>query len=175
MRFRPDPLARGDGLLEEHVQDGTGRAVFVGHDVGLFDLAEDLTFAEDQRVQAGSDVEQVVDAGFSRIDVEIGRFISRTAGCVEEEVAQGLFIIAHVVDDGIDFGAVARRQDDGFAQAAVIVEMLQGVVDGVGCHSEVFPDGDGDGLMIEAEDDEVHFMPRLRRFSATWQRRRRGR
>ena len=53
--------------------------------------------------------------------------------------------------------------------------MLQGVVDGVGCHSEVFPDGDGDGLMIEAEDDEVHFMPRLRRFSATWRRRRRGR
>ena len=48
MRFRPDPFACGDGLLEEHVEDGTGRTVFMGHDVGLFDLTEYLTFAEDQ-------------------------------------------------------------------------------------------------------------------------------
>ena len=39
---------------------------------------------------------------------------------------------------------------------AVIVEVLQALVDGVRRHSEAFPDGDGDGLMVEAKDDEVH-------------------
>ena len=98
----------------------------------------------------------MVDAGFPRIAVEIRRVISRAAGQVKEEVAQGLFVVPDVVDDSVDFGPVTCRQDDGFAQAAVIVEVLQALVDGVRRHSEAFPDGDGDGLMVEAKDDEVH-------------------
>ena len=72
------------------------------------------------------------DAFLSCIAVEIGRLIRPVSRQIEEEVAQGLFVFPYIVDDGVDFGAVARRQDDGFAQAAVVVEVLKAAADASG-------------------------------------------
>ena len=49
--------------MEEAIENGAGGAVFVGQALGFADLAEDFGFAEEERVEAGGDAEEVTDSG----------------------------------------------------------------------------------------------------------------
>ncbi len=59
--FGPDPLGNGEGLVEKTVEQQAGGLGFRRAAIGLFELAQDLRFADDHRVQAGGHPKEVID------------------------------------------------------------------------------------------------------------------
>jgi hypothetical protein len=63
LRLRARPLAARQRLLEQGVDDAARRFRFLGGLQGFLYLSEDLPFAHDHRVQAGSDPEEMPIGG----------------------------------------------------------------------------------------------------------------
>ena len=67
--FRADALARGERRMEQAVEDRADRLRAGGERVGFLHLAEDLRLADDERIEAGGDAEQMAGR------VEIGQIV----------------------------------------------------------------------------------------------------
>ena len=80
--FRPHALADGEARVEEAIEQRAGGVGLPGGAVRLFDLAENLRFADDQRVEAGGDAEQM-PRGFEIRDVVDVRLDRRRVDVVE--------------------------------------------------------------------------------------------
>ena len=65
------PLADAQRLLEQRVEGGADGAALLADPQRLAGLAEDLALADDHRVEAGGDVEQVGDRAVVVVDVEV--------------------------------------------------------------------------------------------------------
>jgi hypothetical protein len=65
-------LGGGEGMLEQPVEVLAERARAAGDGPGFLHLAEDLRFAEHQRIQAGRDAEQVADRVRVVVAVQVG-------------------------------------------------------------------------------------------------------
>ena len=110
-----DLFGDGEALLEEALQYAADGARFFAEVVGLFELAEDLRFAEDERVQPAGDA----------IDVADGVAVAVVKGEAFEDVRRGVFgrreplgKAGGVAADGVDFAAVAGGEQRDFARAA---------------------------------------------------------
>ena len=110
-RLGPHALAHGEGRVEQPVQDGPGRLRFGRDRVRVLHLAEDLRLADDERVEARGDAEemprgvevvQVVDVR----DHIAGRHVVELAEELHEVVARRGGLVAR----DVDLGPVARRQ-----------------------------------------------------------------
>ena len=64
-------LGDGEGAAEKLVELTANRAYCAGSRVGLFDLAEDLGFADDHRIETGSYAEEMANGVFLAEFVEV--------------------------------------------------------------------------------------------------------
>ncbi len=116
-RLRAHALAGLQRGGEEAVRQRPGRAGGERLLVGALDLALDLGLADDHRLQAAADAEQLPRgvAVARRVDLlgELGRAHVRELGEHAEHAALGEHGVA---DDERQLGAVARRDDDGLVR-----------------------------------------------------------
>ena len=66
-----DALADAQRLLEQHVEGRADGAALLAEPQRLAGLAEDLALADDHRVEAGGDLEEVGDGAVVVVDVEV--------------------------------------------------------------------------------------------------------
>ena len=107
-------LADAQGLLEERVERRSDRAVLLAEAEGVPGLAEDLALAEDHRVEAGRDLEEVRDRALVVVDVEVRQ--QRLGGLLgprDEEAGEVLDAAVEAVDLGVDLEPVARDDRGG--------------------------------------------------------------
>ena len=96
-------------LAKDAVEQQPGRARLVGG----ANLAEDLAFARDERVEAGGDAEQVQRGSLVAQAIERGLDL-RLELC--ERGDRALLGLAGILRDDVELGAVARREADGLAE-----------------------------------------------------------
>lgn len=153
-----DELTDAEDVLKEAIEERPGGSGGVGVLVGFFYLAEDFGLAEDHGVEPGGDAGEVT-AGVLAVAVVEG---VGGGGVVEgeafvEEFARGFEGGCFRFSGGgtVDFDAVASGEDDGFGEPtfAEIKERFRklGLTE-----RDPFAEGDGGGLVIEAEADEGH-------------------
>ena len=83
---------------------------------GDLDLALDLALAQHRRVEPGGHRHQVLRGGRVVVDVEVvGEVLGREEREVGEEAADVAVGAVEPLGDGVDLGAVARRQHQGLA------------------------------------------------------------
>jgi hypothetical protein len=109
----PDVLAGREGVAEEAVGDRAGHALDQRELVGALDLALDLGLADDHRVEARGDREEM--AG----DVEVAQRVERVGqlgrarlGLAREDCQRGALGGDGVGRDEVELGAVAGRDRD---------------------------------------------------------------
>ena len=125
----------------------------MGQLIDLLYLTENLAFADDLGIEAGSDAQQVDDAVPPGIGIEIVRpdfWFTIQQG--KKEILQHAGRRAFG-SDGIDFTAVARREDDRFMYCLILPALRQGRADVLRLHRELFMYGNGDRLVIKAPDE----------------------
>ena len=115
-RVRPDRSLRArtprrrEGAAEENREAGSGRALLARQPVRLSNLAEDLGFAEHERVETRSDAAEVPCGVLTRVNVEmVDQELARNAVCRRERVDE---LVAGFLDAGgqsrIQLDAVTR-------------------------------------------------------------------
>ncbi len=98
--------------MEQAVRQRPGRAQVVGASVGALHLPENLRLADDERVEARGDAEQVTGGVGPLVDVEMpGHLVVVDAVILAEETANRVGGRV-AIGGGIDLGAIAGREDD---------------------------------------------------------------
>jgi len=120
------------------------------------DLAEDLRLADDQRVEAGGDAEQMARGIGSVMAVEmIGERRRLDAVVLAEEAIDGVDRRLRIAD-GVDLGAVARRQHDRFVADAARGQRRERRVDPLAREVDGFAELDGRGAVTDADGEQAH-------------------
>jgi len=120
------------------------------------DLALNLRLAQNQRVEAASDLAQMSNGGFPHADLQVStKGCLRRAGHTRQVVAQVPLPLISAFDDGIGFQAIASGKDRAFqsiarATAIVWAQAAQGVGDGLLRQGKLFPDLYRGGLLAQA-------------------------
>ncbi len=159
-RLGAHAFAHLDRLAEEPVEDGTGAAVATGRLIGVLELGEDLRLADDERVEARGDAEEVSDrlvAGHARdrATQRVGLDPAAHGERPDGELLGG----PRVGGQEVDLGAVAGRQHDRFAHAVARHE-LAAQARGLGAgQRETLAQLERRGLVGDAEHDKVHTEP----------------
>src|SRR5690606_39024130 len=150
-------LGRGEGLLEQAVELAAQGAGAARRGPGLLHLAEDLRFAQHQRVEAGGDPEQVADRLGVLVPVEIGAQVAAQAGVVGRVGGQpGSQRAAVVLGGRVQLGAVAGRQQHHLMYPRQLAQRRQGRRQRVFGKGHPFAQFDRRGLVVEADGDERH-------------------
>ena len=150
-------LADAQGLLEEGVEGRADGAVLLAHAQRLAGLAEDLALADDHRVEAGRDLEEVGDRALVVVDVEVRQQgLGRLRSALHQEAGEVLDTAVEAVDLGVDLEAVAR--DDGRGLGDVLAgddvgDQLDGAV---GVEREALEQLDRRGLVGDPHDQDAH-------------------
>jgi hypothetical protein len=98
----------------------------VGHAIGFADLAEDLGFAEEQRVEAGGDAEEVTHGSAVVVMIEGTAESIWPDGMefTEKGRETGGGFVRGFGRDAVDFAAVAGGEDEGFFEEAAGAEFV---------------------------------------------------
>jgi len=124
----------------------------------FFDLAENLRFADDERIEAGSDAEQVT----GRIEIDQVVHVRDDLAALHavkltDERLQIRPRDPHVVAGGVQFRAVAGGEDDGLVGRSASGQRFE-------CGLEASLEVDAlaqvhwRGPMTEADEQEVHYL-----------------
>ena len=154
--FSPNLLRDGEGSLEKRFELSGDGADLAGDSVGLFDLAEDLGFADDHAVERAGDAEEMAD-GFALLEfVDVRLDVVRGDGKVlmeeAKEIGFGLGLGGFVVVlQGEEFDAVTGGEDKPFADSGLMEEGAGGVGETGGGDGEALADLDGRGDVVNAE------------------------
>jgi len=139
-RFGADTLGNEKGLVQKTVEDQARGPVFSRIAVGSLYLAEDLGFADHQRVQAGSDTEHVADGVFAVIAVQmlchllIGQFVP-----FGEEPFDPGNPAGDIAGNGIHLNPVAGGQEYPFTDIRQCDQSAQGLLYSVRVESKLLP------------------------------------
>ena len=119
-------LADRKRRMEEPIEDRADDLHVVGDGVRLFHLTENLRLADDQRIEAGGDPEEM-SRGVEVGDVVDVRRDRRTIDAVElaDEAHQIRARRRHIVAGDVQLGAIAGRQHDRLARRAARGERRQ--------------------------------------------------
>ena len=116
--LRAHAFADGERGVKQPVRHRAGALHVARGRVRGLDLAEDLRLADDERVEAGGDAEQMARRIGAAMAVEVVGERGRVdAVVVAEEAIDGVDRRLRIAD-GVDLGAVARRQHDRFVADA---------------------------------------------------------
>ena len=150
-------LADAQRLLEEGVERGPDGAVLLADAQRVAGLAEDLALADDHRVEAGGDLEEVGDRALVVVDVEVGQQrLGGLLGAGDEQAGQVLDAAVEAVDLGVDLEAVAgddRRRLGDVLAGDDVGDQLDGRV---GVEREALEQLDGRGLVGDPHDEDAH-------------------
>ena len=143
-----DLFGDGEALLEEALQHAADGAGFFAEVVGLFELAEDLRFAEDERVQPAGDAVDVADGiAVAVVEGDGGEGFRRGVFGSREPLCEA----GGVAADGVDFAAVAGGEQRDFARAAGFAAVGKGGQGFFRGEGEFFALGGVGGVVVDAE------------------------
>ena len=157
-------LGGGEGVLEQPVQVRAQRAGGARRRPGFLHLAEDLRFAEHQRVQPGRHAEQMANCVRVLVSVQIGVQVAGV-GMGGEPVGQR---VALVVGQRVQLGAVAGGEQRDFADRRHRAQLSERARHRIGAERNAFAQADRCGLVVDAENDEAHEVVRSRALSSRW-------
>ena len=154
--FAAHSLADGEGRMEQAMRHRAGELQLARGCVGRLDLTKNLRLADDERVEAGRDAEEMprrVDAAVAvqvlgetrRVDFVV---VAKEA---PEGVAGGIGFA-----DGVDLGAIAGRENDSFLAPAVRAEGVQRRVESAPSEINGFAQLYGRRTMAEANSKKPH-------------------
>ena len=155
-RLGADALAALEGVHEEAVRDGAQRPGRRRDAVRLADLPEDLRLAEDHRVEARGDAEEVPDR---RVAVPRERRLAQehVVHAVEaREVARERVEVVLAVRHAVDLRAVARRDDRALGEDALVEEPLERLARLLRREGESLSQIERRAAVVPADEDEVH-------------------
>ena len=142
-------------LLEQTVQRRAQPLLATGGLPGVLHLAQDLRFAQHQRVQAAGDAEQVAHRVVVAVHVQIVRQRGgRQAVVGRQPVGHARF--RAVFDLAVDFGAVAGRQQGGFGHPGHRAQAVQRRRQLARVQGHPFAQGQRRGLVVEAKGEQGH-------------------
>ena len=109
--------------MEQAGQGGAGGVFAVGPPERLADLGVDLGLAQDHRVEAGGDAEQVFRGVVVPVGVEgLRELVDVHAARLGQQALQGQEPGMEARDVAVDLNAVAGRQDHGLVDALEVLE-----------------------------------------------------
>ena len=116
----------------------------------LFQLAENLGFAQHHRVQSAGDTEGVLDRFVLRQSVEM-----RLDGLLFDVVVvrQPFDGLLRVVGVAVDFGAVAGGKNRRLFHRAVADQVVQRLFQGFSVEGDLFANCQGRGLVVDSEGE----------------------
>jgi hypothetical protein len=151
-----DALGDGKGAFDGAVERGAGEAGGAALVEGGLELAEDLGFADDEAVEAGGDAEEVGDGGFVEVGVEVAlQYAEAGVADAGEHVGERGGGGFGAFEGGVEFDAVAGRDDEGFGRAG-FARGLGGGSEAVFGDREVLSDLDRGRLVREPQHQELH-------------------
>ncbi len=148
------PLRRGKGVLEQAIELAAEAAGGTRRRPGIFHLAQDLRLAQYQRIQSGGDAEQVAHGIGVGVLVEIGVQIAGIVRMGREPVGEAATV---VIGDGVEFGAVAGRQQCDFAHRRQAAQCIERRRNGIAGKRHALAQADRRGLVIDAENKQTHY------------------
>jgi len=151
-----DLLGDGEGRLEQPVEQRTRRARLLRRAVGVLQLAEDLGLAEDQRIESGSDREDVPDRIRLLDAVQAVGERAAAGGRCREPVGQRPGASAA---RRVDLGPVAGRDDQRLLQPRQRAQRRERLGQARGIEHDPFTHLDRRGPVIQSENDERHDEP----------------
>ena len=159
--FRPHALADGEGRVEQAVEQRSGGFGLPGGAVRFFDLAENLRLADDQRIEAGRDAEQVAgrfEVG-DLVDVRLERRSVHAVKRADERDQLGS-CRRDVVARDVELGAIARREHRHLAGRGALRragrERAQRVLEAARLEIDALAQLDRRGPMADSDEQEVH-------------------
>ena len=154
--LRAHPLARLDGVAEQSRELRRG-ALAHGGLPGLADLAEDLALADDHRVEAGGDGEQVRDGRVVVIGVEqVGEIFGRGARVRGEERADVTDRGVEVRAARVDLDAIAGGEHHDLEQVLACAEVVEHLRKLLLRHRHPLEQVDRRRAVVEADHDQRH-------------------
>ena len=161
MGFGTDFFGYGKGRLEETIELAAAGvragdcSDATGYGVGLFDLAEDLGFADNHGVEGRSDAEEMADSLALAELVEVGADGGGGDGEVLMQEAEevGAFFL-----DREDFDPVAGGEDEAFANAGYGGEGEGGVGKAASGDGEALAHVEGRGGVVDTDEDEARIL-----------------
>ncbi len=141
-------------FLKNSVEDGSGVAAGLGARVSVFDLTEDFGFADHLGVDAGRDLEEVVERG-GAAEMEADAFelggvdvLLRAEGGLDMRDGGG------IAGDAVEFDAIAGVEQRELAETTQLSEMAGETTGGIGIERQPLADGERGGVMRGAENEE---------------------
>ena len=151
------PLADPQRPLGDRVQRPADGALLAGQRVGGPQLTEHLGLADDHRVQARRDGEQVRDGLVLVVDRHVrGELLDGRAGLAGQDPADVGDPAVELLDLGEDLDPVARREHQGLADVVAGDQFVQGLDAVVGGHGELLEQRHGRGLVADAHRQQTH-------------------
>ena len=147
-------LGDGKGAGEQLIELRAHGADRAGGGIGFLDLAENLRLADDHRVEAGGDAEDVADrfifAKFVEMTFELAEI---DLEILAQEFAQIARAILHVGDE---FHAVAGGNDHALGNGGMLGQSLAGLGQARFGNRQALAHFDRRGLVIHADELESH-------------------
>ena len=148
-----DALGGRKGGLEELVERRAGAAALLGKPVRFLQLAEDLGLAEHHGIEAGGNVEGVLDSAPLLVDVQARREIDAVAVVPLEPLRE---FRAARRSRPIELGAVASGQNHDLGHADLLAQGAQGEKQTRLVEGHPLAQRNRGGLMVDSEDIERH-------------------
>ena len=136
---------------------GTADALFPGVLEGPADLTDHLALAQHGRLEPRGDREEV--GGDVVVEADGGprrQLVGRDAGVLGEDLVDLGHRIVEAVDDRIDLGAQAGREDHGLLQVAAVAQRRQHLVQISVADRHRLEEREGGLLVLEPYDDDGH-------------------
>ena len=150
---RAGALGGGEGLLEQAVELAAEHAGIARGCPRLLHLAEDLRFAQHQRIEAGRNPEQVAHRIAVAMPVKVGVQVVAGVRMAGQPLGQRAAVVVGV---RVQFGAVAGGQQHRLMH---LRQPAQGGERGGQCvrgKRHLLAQGDRRGLVVDAEDVQAH-------------------
>ena len=150
-------LADLERVPEQLVEDDGRAAAVAGLLVGGLELGDDLRLADDHRVEARGDAEQVRDGAVAGVAVQrrlqlAGATPACRARCSQRRLARR----QRVAPVQVQLGAVAGAERDGLAGDALVEQVLAQAQRVLLVESQALAQLERGGLVRDAGDDDVH-------------------
>ena len=120
--------------------------------IGVFHLAQDLSFTDDKRVQAAGHQEKMADAVYAGEGIKIFVFKS-AAGNAFDCIVQGGHTVFRFLGHQVKLCTVAGRKQDRFGKIIRAFQKAQDVFDPTAGKVKSFSDFYRGGLMVKPQYD----------------------
>ena len=151
------PLAGLQRVLEQGGKDRTADALLPGVLEGPPDLPDHLALAQHGGLEPGGDREEV--GGDVVVEADGGprrQLVGGHAGVLGEHLVDLGHRIVEAVDDRVDLGAQAGREDHGLLQVAAVAQRRQHLVQVSVADRHRLEKREGGLLVLEPYDDDGH-------------------